>query len=1137
MPKELPALGPFVLDERIAGGGMGEVWRGHHHSLMDVVAIKVLDPKRPPTARAIEALHREVRAIASLDHEAIVRIHDYGELPHSVNAPVHWNHGAPYFVMEYAPGGALHQIAHSLAWPQIRELLLSILSALAHAHSRGVIHRDLKPSNILLRQGAGALDDILISDFGLAYALREEQDERRALSASYLVGTPAYMAPEQIQDALCDLGPWTDLYALGCMAWQLVHDRPPFGIHEQDDVLRGHLHDPLPTWAPRITVPDGLHTWMRSLLAKNPYDRFAFASEAARALTLLDHIGGPVLGLSQHERSVPMPERTHFHDAGLGLYELKPVPLVGRHAERRTLWRAFESMIASQSPHLVVLRGEAGVGKSRLAQWLVERGHELGAALSLSAFHEPNPQAMEVLRRMLNKELRVTGLKRREAQRHITEYVHRWRLPDDTQETITQDIRVLHQLTTPPTREHATPAPPTQLPSWQERQSTWIRLMRRLTHRKALIIWIDDAQWASDMLSLAQELISEGRKQRLPVLIIATLRHEALPEHSIQAQQLVHLIGAAQDAVDDVHISPLPALPHERLIRELLPLSTELINRVVQRTQGNPLFTIQLIGDWVQRGALHINDYNLELNAEELPLLPEDIHQLWRSRVEQVIDASTQSQDVARALQAAAVLGRDIDEAEWRALCKIEELNIPEDLLDKMVHYRLATLTDVGWCFYHEMLRESLLWMADQTLQTRPLHHAAAQMLRARYDIRLPRIAERLAYHEIEAGHYAAAIPLLLTSLHHFRVVGEFYRARHVVRRWEHAIEQVRLPHGDPLQIEGLLGMVHLHITQGDLELAHEALDLTARHAQVSDEISPKVDVLLVRARLQRKRGESTQALDVLTRAFELLKDVEQEPELRGEHDTDEGLNMLEARATMARGEVLASLGRHEQARQHLIQAIQHIKHMDERREELGRGLLVLSEVLYNQHEIGLSKELLAEAIGQFTRQNNQVALAYCHNLQGDMARRVDETEQAHAHYLKARALLHALGSNEAVFPSLNLVFLALKNGHYTEAMRYIPGVREAFWDQGREAYAGMVDLAEASCEWARGEHDSSRQLALRGIHVIDAAGVVEHDTAFLAEHLVTLMTRSGDTSEVGTQLSRLVHTHRTTLGNRKVYE
>ncbi len=1106
---------------------MGEVWRAHHATRRDAVAIKVLDPARRPTARAIASIHREVRAIASLDHPGIIRIHDYGELPHAIDAEdIHWNHGAPFFVMEYADGGALHQISHTLSWPEMRKLLLAILEALAHAHSRGVIHRDLKPSNILLRQGSVAIDDLMISDFGLAYALGQEEHELQASkrSRAFLVGTPAYMAPEQIQHALRDLGPWTDLYALGCMAWQLVHGQPPFGLHDSDDqIMRRHLHDSLPAWAPKLRVPDGLHAWMRSLLAKNPYDRFAFASEAARALTLLDHLGEQLPGLSEHERSIPMPERTHFRDAGLGLYELRPVPLVARHKERATLWRTFEEMVASQTPYLVILRGEAGVGKSRLAEWMVERSHERGAALSLSAFHEPNPQATEVLRRMLDKELRVAQLPRRDVEKHIRTYLERWPLLDDTHETLGQDVHILTQVTISPSRQRALSTPP----SWQERKATWLRLIRRLTMRKALILWIDDAQWASDLLSLAQAIMEQGERLQLPVYIVATLREEALDGQGIQARQLEQLVAQARDRVRHISLPALEPLEHERLIRELLPLSSTLTDRVAQRTQGNPLFTIQLIGDWVQRGMLHVGPHGLELDELERPGLPEDIHELWRSRIEQVTHAS--SGRVLRALQAAAVLGRDIMPDEWQHMCTLEGLEIPPDLLDQMVLHRLAITTDAGWCFYHEMLRESLLSMARESGCLRTLHSTAAQMLRERYDLAIPRIAERLAYHDIEAGNHAEALPLLMTSLHHFRVVGELYRAHHVVRHWERAVEQLRLPHGDMMYVEGLLAIVQLHITQGELGEAETQLELTRRHAHMSDELAPRVEVELVRARLLRKRGENTLALEAIEQGMSWLAEAEHSPELRGERDTDEVLATLRARGTMAHGEILASLGHYQEAREHLVEAIAQIKHMD-CREELGRGLLALSEVLSHQNQDALSKELLDEAIGQFTRQNNQVALAYCSNFQGDLARRNHQEERAREHYMKARALLVALGSNDAVFPALNLILLALKQAKNEEVMRYVPGVRQAFIEQGREAYTGMVDLAEASWAITHGHMERGEQLARRGMTTIIEAGLVEPDLLFLADNLHHLLLTHSPHHELIDDVASFASNHRNQL-------
>ncbi|MEZ4473964.1 MAG: serine/threonine-protein kinase [bacterium] len=264
-------LGLFDLREAVGAGAMARVWRAEHRGLRVPVAVKVLTQAESPDVPILFA--HEVRAVARLSHPAIIRLHDHGVIPTAVAEKTGLPDGAPFLIMEWLPGGSLRQRAGAMAWAEVRRTLLVLLDALAHAHARGVIHRDLKPDNVLLAERGPVL-----TDFGVAASLDEAQASR------LLVGTPNYMAPEQIKGDWHALGPWTDLYAVGCLAWQLATGSAPFAGRGRKEVLRAHLHGDLPAFEPRIEVPAGFEGWVRALLAKHPAARPRFAAQAAAAL-------------------------------------------------------------------------------------------------------------------------------------------------------------------------------------------------------------------------------------------------------------------------------------------------------------------------------------------------------------------------------------------------------------------------------------------------------------------------------------------------------------------------------------------------------------------------------------------------------------------------------------------------------------------------------------------------------------------------------------------------------------------------------------------------------------------------------------------------------------------------------------
>ncbi len=447
-------LGPFALEARIGRGGMGDVWRGIHVAQGAPVAVKVVTAERARDRRYADLFRREVRAVAGLDHPGIVMVFDHGEVGAEAadDSGGALPGGSPYLAMELAGRGTLREV-RSVGWNRLQAMLLSLLDALAHAHARGVVHRDLKPSNVLLFGVGDPAHELKLADFGLAFTTAPDEPREADLAS----GTPHYMAPEQIVGAWRDYGPWTDLYALACVTCELVNGEPPFVGH---DVLQAKLRGaPIP-FEPRMPVPPGLEAWIRRALVADTGARFRTAADAARSLRLvpalehddaaslvladvhtdpdLGHVAGvvdvadlPTSHLVKPPRvfrSAPRPEPTvgpelaprgapalpatwereswqggtlRLVGAGLGLYGLRSIPLVDRRPERDRLWRALVEARETGRPRLVILRGVAGCGKTRLAEWIAERAHEVGGALSLVAVHGPTMGPGDGLPRML----------------------------------------------------------------------------------------------------------------------------------------------------------------------------------------------------------------------------------------------------------------------------------------------------------------------------------------------------------------------------------------------------------------------------------------------------------------------------------------------------------------------------------------------------------------------------------------------------------------------------------------------------------------------------------------------------------------------------------------------------------------
>ncbi len=260
-------IGRYEIRAELGRGGMATVYYAHDPRFKRDVAVKVLPSEllHNPTFRA--RFEREAQTIASLEHPAIVPVYDFGE-----------DAGQPYLVMRFMPGGSLDGRLNrgTLSLAEAARLFARLAPALDEAHARGVIHRDLKPGNILFDQRG----DPYISDFGLA----KLSEASTTFTGSYLVGTPAYMSPEQARGEP-GLDGRSDIYALGAIVFEVLTGQHPYIADTPMGQVVKHITEPVPSI---LKVKPGLPLACEAVIlramAKRPQSRFATAVEFAAAL-------------------------------------------------------------------------------------------------------------------------------------------------------------------------------------------------------------------------------------------------------------------------------------------------------------------------------------------------------------------------------------------------------------------------------------------------------------------------------------------------------------------------------------------------------------------------------------------------------------------------------------------------------------------------------------------------------------------------------------------------------------------------------------------------------------------------------------------------------------------------------------
>ena len=260
--------GRYRITHRLGRGGMAEVFAAQDMRLGRTVAVKVLRPDLAEDAVARMRFTREAHAVASLNHHAVVAVYDTGEEAHDGET-------VPYIVMELVEGHTVRELLQSEEPPPVDQALIitaGILEALAYSHRHGIVHRDIKPANVIITN-TGA---VKVMDFGIARALTGASSTMT--QTGMVMGTPQYLSPEQALGKAVDHR--SDLYATGCMLYELLTLRPPFTGDTPLSVVYQHVQDaPVPPSQANGRVPASLDPLVLRSLAKDPDDRFQSADE------------------------------------------------------------------------------------------------------------------------------------------------------------------------------------------------------------------------------------------------------------------------------------------------------------------------------------------------------------------------------------------------------------------------------------------------------------------------------------------------------------------------------------------------------------------------------------------------------------------------------------------------------------------------------------------------------------------------------------------------------------------------------------------------------------------------------------------------------------------------------------------
>jgi serine/threonine protein kinase/tetratricopeptide (TPR) repeat protein len=1107
---------------------MGRVWRGDHVASGTPVAIKVVNGQRHRGPAYMRIFRNEVEAVARLSHTGIVRVFDFGEVPviTAIASAGELDERAPYLVMEIASEGSLDRIGGPGDWRELKTLLAALLDALAHAHARGVVHRDLKPANVLV-DARGSRRVFKLTDFGIARAAREDDGGREAVAA--ICGTPLYMAPEQFSADERAQGPWTDLYALGCTAYALVSGAPPFPQKHLPALILSHAKDPPPPLFARFEVPHGFEDWLQLLLAKRPADRFQCAADARHALEQLPELHSsrpglpavplrllahttpldltdlvdvpsqsdwlPPTSLMLAERAPPpLPtdwrtsvDRVHeppLTGVGAGIFGLRSIPMVDRDVERDALWRALCDVHLDGRPRAMLLHGSAGSGKSRVARFIAERAAELGGVTVMRATHSMRAGTRDGVLTMFARHLRCDGLTREEVRARLAHELAR--LGDDdafmidslTDLLVARDDDATWLLENPQTTAEG-------------KSRVLVRYLHLLARTRVVVLVLDDVHWGLDALRMMRLLLEEHPPDT-PVLGLLTFRDEALAQHALERQELDEL--RRHEAVSEITVTELEPVHQRLLVEQLLGLSGDVVHEVATRTGGNPLFAVQLVGDWIARGLLVATDHGLAPAAGSGAELPDDIHTLCTARIEHAL--LDKDDGDRRALELAALLGGEVQTQEWARACSLAGVSPAGELPHELARLGLLEHGASGWRFTHGVLRESLERLARDHGRWIANHRIVARVLMERYpSAATSDLASRIGRHLAEGGELDEAHRWLLNAARMLRVESDRQRAEALLAERDIVLDRLAVPAHDERRAKGALLAALLDLDAERWARAEERARTVLADAEAHEWPLIEAHARLRLGGVMLRREEFNEALPHLHQAMATLAEA---GDRQGEFEARAGiaevcyyLDSLDAskvaymenlRLAEALGDALATAESHW---------------------GLGYVALWQGQLREAQEHFETMRELLMQCNAWFR-------LCHCINALGEVARVAGRYAEAEQYYVDALRLLQA--ESNPIFDitlRMNLAMVRLFRGEKAPLERMLPQLLADARAHGRPSHVSSVRAIQAAVD-ARAQRwegfdqamdDIERLQNERGVRDGDNALMLRRAGDFCREH------------------------------------
>jgi ABC-type transport system substrate-binding protein len=706
-----------ILGE-LGRGGMGVVYRARDPLLNREVAVKLIS-STDLTTEIEERFQREAQVVAQMDHPAIVPIYDFGR-----------HEGSLFFVMPVASGTNLLRLIRdqSLRLGEVVDIGIQVADALDYSHSRGVVHRDIKPANIMVTREDGSGVRVRVMDFGLAHAATES----RLTKTGTLVGTVAYLSPEQVASRAFDGR--SDIYSLGIVLYECLVGEPPF-TGEVQSILYRIVHEiPQSPRAIGAEIREELQDIVLRCLEKDPAKRPQKAGQVAEALRR--HKSS--LATDEFRMSVVLSASRVMQRPAMSAF-------IGREKEFAELQRRLNSAISGECQFAVVA-GEPGIGKTRLLEEL----KSLAVARKIRVLYGRFVEQDRSFSYQGFCELIQDYFRSRDAAIASADRPDFSDIAADLLALFPQlsEIAELRSAVSGDSRI-ATPAEEKKVEDRIQIFELVARTITRIAAGKPLVLILENLHGAEISIEALQYFVR--RLGPTPTLIVGSYRQTETDKR----HPLTRMLDSFADDPRFVSLTLPPFSPseHRSLVESLVgapKVSDDLAQRLRDATEGNPFFTKELIRSLVESGGIAKDDTGAwsfskeaEISAEALPAT---IQQAVEKRIERLPEG------LRDLISIASVLGKTFDSRDLETLA--EGTKDLDDEIDRLVGEGILEEERESrgdrLAFSSGIVRD-VLYGALSRRKRRSLHRKYAELIEKRYAGRADRIYPELVHHFSQA--------------------------------------------------------------------------------------------------------------------------------------------------------------------------------------------------------------------------------------------------------------------------------------------------------------------------------------------------------------------------------------------------